>query len=127
MTTNPMDRPASKLTIEERILGDVVILTLSGEITADDGDIAFGKRVDELVLRQGHRKVLVDLAGVTYIDSAGVGIMVGEYQIVRNTGGALKLLNLTSRSHRLLAMMKLRSVFEIFDDEAMAIRSFTRH
>jgi anti-sigma B factor antagonist len=83
--------------------------------------------VDDLVLRQGFRKVLVDLAAVTYIDSAGVGIMVGEYKIVRDKGGALKLLNLSKQSHRLLAMMKLRSVFEVFDDEAMAIRSFERH
>jgi anti-anti-sigma factor len=117
----------SKLTIEERRVDDVVVLSLSGEITADDGDIAFGKRVDDLVLRQGFRKVLVDLAAVTYIDSAGVGIMVGEYKIVRDKGGALKLLNLSQPSHRLLAMMKLRSVFEVFDDEAMAIRSFARH
>jgi anti-sigma B factor antagonist len=118
---------ASKLKIEERVVDDVVIITLTGEISADDGDIAFGKRVDELVLRQGHRKVLVDLAGVTYIDSAGVGIMVGEYKIVRDKGGALKLLNLSMQSHRILAMMKLRSVFEVFEDEAMALRSFTRH
>jgi anti-anti-sigma factor len=117
----------SKLTIEERRVDDVVVLSLSGEITADDGDIAFGKRVDDLVLRQGFRKVLVDLAAVTYIDSAGVGIMVGDYKIVRDKGGALKLLNLSQPSHRLLAMMKLRSVFEVFDDEAMAIRSFARH
>jgi anti-sigma B factor antagonist len=116
----------SKLQIEQRDVDDVVVLMLTGEITLDDGDIKLGKLVDDLVLRQGRRKVLLDLGGVTYIDSAGVGMMAAELKIVRRNGGALKLLNLQSRTHRLLAMVKLISVFEIFEDEAMAIRSFAR-
>ena len=121
-----MAEKESKLAIDERQVEDVVVLTLKGEITADDGELKFGRLVDDLVLKKGHRKVLVDLAGVTYIDSAGVGMMAAEYRIVRGKGGALKLVNLAKQSHRLLAMMKLMTVFEVFDDEAAAIRSFAR-
>ena len=116
----------SKLTINQRQVGDVVVVSLSGEITLDDGELAFGRRVDDLVLKQGRRKILVDLGGVTYIDSAGVGMMAAELKIVRAKGGALKLLHLAENSHRVLAMLKLMTVFESFDDEALAIRSFSR-
>jgi len=121
-----MTDKTSKLQIAERQVDDVTVLILTGEITLDDGELAFGRRVDDLVLKQGRRKILVDLGGVTYIDSAGVGMMAAELKIVRAKGGALKLLHLVGRSHRLLAMMKLMSVFENFDDEALAVRSFSR-
>ena len=121
-----MAEKTSKLQIAERQVDDVTVLILSGEITVDDGELAFGRRVDDLVLKQGRRKILVDLAGVTYIDSAGVGMMAAELKIVRARGGALKLLHLGGHSHRVLAMMKLMSVFENFDDEALAVRSFSR-
>ena len=116
----------SKLQIAERQVDDVTVLILTGEITLDDGELAFGRRVDDLVLKQGRRKILVDLGGVTYIDSAGVGMMAAELKIVRSKGGALKLLHLAENSHRVLAMLKLMTVFESFDDEALAIRSFSR-
>lgn len=118
-----MTQPASKLQIVEHQVGDVTVLTLSGEITVDDGDLAFGRRVDDLI-KQRHVKIVVDLGEVTYIDSAGVGMMVAEFKMVRQHGGALKLAHLTARSHHLLAMMKLRMVFEIFEDEAAAVASF---
>jgi anti-sigma B factor antagonist len=117
--------PGSKLQIAERQVEDVTILELVGEITLDDGDLLFGKRVDSL-LANGRLRVLVDLAGVTYIDSAGVGMMAAELKIVEKKGGAMKLLRLTARNQRLLAMMKLMTVFESFDDEASALRSFAR-
>ena len=115
----------SKLAIGERQVGDVVVVSLKGEITLDDGDLKFGRRIDDL-LKKGQRKILVDLGGVTYIDSAGVGMMVFEFKAAHNSGGALKLLNLTGHSNRLLSTVKLKSVFEVFDDEALAIRSFAR-
>jgi anti-sigma B factor antagonist len=115
----------SALSITERQAGDVVVLVLTGEITLDDGDLKMGRRVDEL-LKKGCRKILLDMAGVSYIDSAGVGMLAAEYRIVHSKGGALRLLNLAKQSHRLLATMKLMTVFEVFDDEAMAIRSFER-
>ena len=120
-----MSENESKLAIEERQVGDVVVVSLRGEITLDDGDLKFGRWIDDL-LKKGQRKILVDLGGVTYIDSAGVGMMVFEYKAAHGNGGALKLLNLTGHSNRLLSTVKLKSVFEIFEDEAMAIRSFSR-
>lgn len=121
-----MAEKTSKLQIAERQVDDVTVLTLTGEITLDDGELALGRRVDDLVLTQGRRKILLDLGGVTYIDSAGVGMMAAELKIVRAKGGAMKLLHLAGHSHRLLATLKLMTVFESFDDEALAVRSFSR-
>jgi anti-sigma B factor antagonist len=113
----------SKLNIDERQEGDVTVVNLHGEITIDDGDILFGKYVDRLIAA-GRVKLVANLADVSYIDSAGVGMMVAELKLVKAAGGIMKLACLTARSHHLLAMMKLKLVFDIFDDEAAAIRSF---
>ena len=118
-----MTHPVAKLQIVERQADDITILILTGEITVDEGDLAFGRRVDDLI-RKGQVKIVVNLAGVTYIDSAGVGMMVAELKMVHQKGGAMKLAHLTSRSHHLLGMLKLKLVFEIFEDEASAVRSF---
>jgi len=115
--------PVSQLTISERESGDVTALVLAGQITLDDGDLALGKAVNDLVAR-GRQKIILDLAGVTYIDSAGVGMMAGKLKTVRERGGDMKLLNLTTRGQRLFGMMKLHLVFEIFEDADMAVRSF---
>jgi anti-sigma B factor antagonist len=114
----------SKLTIEERQDGDITVLTLKGEITLDDGDLAFGRYVDRLIAA-GRIKLVVNLSDITYIDSSGVGMMVAEQKLVQKRSGVMKLASLTARSHHLLAMLKLRTVFEVFDDEAAAIHSFT--
>ena len=113
----------SKLTIDERQDGEITVLTLKGEITLDDGDLAFGRYVDRLIAA-GRVKLIVNLGDVTYIDSAGVGMMVAEQKLVQKKHGVMKLSNLTARSHHLLAMLKLRTVFEVFDDEAAALPSF---
>ena len=120
-----MPEQVSKLAITERPAGDVTVLVLKGEITLDDGDLKMGRQVDAL-LKRGHVKILLDMAGVSYIDSAGVGMLAAEYKIVHGKGGALRLLNLAKQSHRLLATMKLMTVFEVFDDEALAVKSFER-
>jgi anti-sigma B factor antagonist len=113
----------SKLQIAEGRQGDVAVLTLSGQLTLDDGDLAFGRYVDGMIA-SGTRRIVVDLAGVSYIDSAGVGMMVAESQRVSQQGGAMRLARLTARSHHLLAMLKLKFVFEIYDDVESAVRSF---
>lgn len=113
----------SKLSILESQTGDVAVLTLTGQILLDDGDLAFGRHVAGLISR-GIVRIVVDLAGVTYIDSSGVGMMAAKLKQVRASGGDMRLARLTSRSQRLLGMMKLVSVFEMFDDEASAVRSF---
>jgi len=113
----------SALQIVERLAGDVVVLTLSGEIALDDGDLEFGRRIDVLRAR-GSVKILVDLAGVTYIDSSGVGMMAAKLKQVRTRGGDMRLLHLNSRAQRLFGTMKLLITFETFEDEAAAVRSF---
>lgn len=113
----------SKLQILERRVGDVTVLVLSGEMLVDDGDLALRQQIHDL-LDQGRDKILIDLAAVTHIDSAGVGMMVAKQKTVRDHGGDVKLVHLTTRSQRLLALMKIVSVFEAFEDEDPAVRSF---
>ena len=113
----------SRLSIAERSEGEVTILTLSGEMVLDDGDLAFGRQISDLIAR-GRVRIVVDLAGVTYIDSSGVGMMAAKLKRVRAAGGDMRLTHLTSRSQRLLGMLKLMTVFEAFEDEETAIRSF---
>jgi len=113
----------SKLQIAEQQQGDVSVLVLSGELTLDDGDIAFGRYVDQMI-EAGRRQFVIDLSGVNYIDSAGVGMLVAESKRVTQNGGAMRLARLTARSHHLLAMLKLKFVFEVYDDVDTAVRSF---
>ncbi len=115
--------PASKLDIQERRDGDVTVLALTGQIVLDDGDLALRKRVHDL-LDQGRSRIVLDLGGVTYIDSSGVGMIAGKLKTVRERGGDMKLLNTTSRSQTLFGMMKLLVLFETFEDEARAVSSF---
>jgi anti-sigma B factor antagonist len=115
----------SKLTIEERHNGDVTVLVLTGQMLLDDGDLVFGKRIRELVDR-GISKVVLDLGGVTYIDSAGVGMLVAKMKTLKDRGGDIRLLNLNRRAESLLGMLKILCVFETFQDEAAAVRSFAR-
>jgi len=89
----------------------------------DDGDLAFRRHIHDL-LDRGRMKILVDLAGVTYIDSSGVGMMAAKLKTVRDKGGDIRLLRLNTRGHRLFSVAKLHTAFEIFTDEAMAVRSF---
>ena len=114
---------SSKLQIDERLVGDVAVLTLTGQMTLDDGDLAYGRGVSDLTSR-GVVKIVVDLGGVTYIDSSGVGMLAAKLKHVRERGGDIRLVHLTSRSQRLFGTMKLMLVFESFEEEAAAVRSF---
>ena len=109
--------------IEERAVGDVVVLDLKGRITLGDGDQLLKDKVNSLV-NQGHKGIVLNLAGVPYIDSAGLGEIVGSYTTVSRQGGSLKLLNLTKKITDLLAITKLLTVFETYDSEDEAIKSF---
>ena len=113
----------SRLHIEERQTNGVTILFLAGEMLLDDGDLAFRRYIHDLIER-GRVQILVDLADVTYIDSSGVGMMAAKLKTVREKGGDMRLLRLNSRGHRLFSVAKLHTAFEIFQDEAMALRSF---
>jgi anti-sigma B factor antagonist len=109
--------------IEERAVGDVVLLDLKGKITLGEGDELLKDKVNSLV-NQGHKKIVLNLADVPYIDSAGLGEVVRTYTTVSRQGGSLKLLNLTKRITDLLSITKLLTVFETFDSENEAVRSF---
>ena len=109
--------------IEERAVGDVVVLDLKGRVTLGDGDELLKDKVNSLVNR-GFKKIVLNLAEVPYVDSAGLGEIVRTYTTVSRQGGSLKLLNLTKRISDLLSITKLLTVFETFDTENEAIKSF---
>jgi anti-sigma B factor antagonist len=109
--------------IEERHVGDVKVLDLKGRVTLGEGDELLRDKVNSL-LNQGHKKIVLNLAEVPYIDSAGLGEIVRTYTTVSKQGGSLKLLNLTKRITDLLSITKLLTVFETFDSENEAVRSF---
>src|SRR4029453_6636275 len=110
--------------IEERAIGEVVVLDLKGRVTLGEGDELLKDKVNSL-LNQGYKKIVLNLAEVPYIDSAGLGEIVRTYTTLSRQGGNLKLLNLTKRITDLLAITKLLTVFETYDSENDAIRSFS--
>src|SRR5687767_11102657 len=110
--------------ISERPVGDVVILDVKGRITLGDGDELLKDKVNSLV-STGKKKIVLNLADVPYVDSAGLGEIVRTYTTVSRQGGSLKLLNLTKRISDLLSITKLLTVFETYDNEADAVRSFS--
>jgi anti-sigma B factor antagonist len=109
--------------IEERAVGDVVVLDLKGRVTLGDGDELLKDKVNSLINR-GFKKIVLNLAEVPYVDSAGLGEIVRTYTTVSRQGGSPKLLNLTKRISDLLSITKLLTVFETFDTENEAIKSF---
>ena len=111
--------------IEERTAGDVMIVTVKGDITLNKGGDAMLKDKVQSLLQQGHKHLLIDLSGVSYVDSAGLGELVQAYATTKNRGGALKLVSVTKRLRDLLVVTKLLTVFDTFDDEASAVASFT--
>jgi anti-sigma B factor antagonist len=111
------------LKIATREVNGVVIIDLSGRLTMGEASAAIREEVVDQ-LRQGFRKILLNLADVTYIDSAGLGELTAAYTSVKNRDGALKLLKLTKRVHDLMQITKLYTVFDVFDDERTAIASF---
>jgi anti-sigma B factor antagonist len=110
--------------IEERSAGDVVVLDLKGKMTLGEGDELLRDKINSLV-QQGRRKVVLNLEQVPYIDSAGLGEIVRTYTTIKRQDGSMKLLNLTKRITDLLAITKLLTVFDTYDSEADAVRSFS--
>lgn len=109
--------------IDQRSVGDVVVLDLKGKMILGEGDELLRDKIHSL-MDQGHRKVLLNLAELQYMDSAGLGAMVGAYTTVNNKQGTLKLLNLTKRIQDLLTITKLITIFETYESEAEALKSF---
>ena len=108
-----------------RQLEDITIVDLSGQIKLGDGTQVLRDIVKDL-LSKGEKKILLNLADVTYIDSSGIGELVGAFTSVGNQGGEMKLLQLTKKVKDVLAITKLLTVFDVKDDEAAAIGAFKR-
>ncbi len=109
--------------IHEREANGVTILDIHGKLTLGEGDELLRDKVNSLV-HQGRKKILLNLSEVPYIDSAGLGEIVRTYTTVSRQGGSLKLLNLTKRIQDLLSITKLLTVFETFENEKDAVKSF---
>jgi anti-sigma B factor antagonist len=109
--------------IENRTVGDVHILDCSGKIMLGEGTMAVRNSVRE-VLKQGGKKIILNLGDVNYIDSSGIGELVSSFTTVTNQGGQLKLLNLTKKIQELLAITKLLTVFSVYNSEQAALASF---
>lgn len=113
----------AELDIKERQAGDVTVLDMSGKITIGEGSVALRTAIRRL-LEEGKKKILLNLAGVGYIDSSGIGELVSSFTAINKDGGQLKLLNLTQKLQDLLAITKLLTVFDVYDSESEALNSF---
>jgi anti-sigma B factor antagonist len=111
------------LAISERSVGDVTILDVPAQVMFYQGAALLRTRVNQL-LDDGRRWFLLDLSQVTHLDSFGVGVIASRYVSVRGRGGDLKLLRPSDRSRHVLGTAGLMKIFESFDDEADAVRSF---
>jgi anti-sigma B factor antagonist len=109
--------------IDERTVDDVTVLDLKGKMTLGEGDELLKDKINSLV-SQGHKKILLNLEAVPYIDSAGLGEIVRTYTSISRQGGKLKLLNVSKRIQDLLVITKLITIFDSYDNEVEAVRSF---
>jgi anti-sigma B factor antagonist len=109
--------------IKERVVDSVSILDLTGKIVLGEGDGQVRDRIKDL-LADGQRKILLNLSDISYIDSAGLGALISSYTTTKREGGQLKLVNLTKRVQDLLAITKLITVFDTYEDEQVALDSF---
>ncbi len=113
----------AELEIKERQAGDVTVLDMSGKITIGEGSVALRTAIRRL-LEEGKKKILLNLGGVGYIDSSGIGELVSSFTAINKESGQLKLLNLTQKLRDLLAITKLLTVFDVYEDEADALNSY---
>jgi anti-sigma B factor antagonist len=113
----------AELDVIERQAGDVTVLDMRGAVRIGEGSVALRDSVRGLV-EGGKKKILLNLGGVSYIDSSGIGELIANYTTVSRQGGELKLLNLTDKIQNLLVITKLLTVFDSYDNEAEALNSF---
>jgi anti-sigma B factor antagonist len=113
----------AELEVNQRQAGDVTILDMSGAVRMGEGSITLRDAIRGLA-DEGKKKIILNLAGVKYVDSSGIGELIANYTTVSRQGGQLKLLNLTDRIQNLLVITKLLTVFDAYEDESEAIKSF---
>ena len=111
------------MTIQERASGSVTILDLNGKLVLGDGDTLLKDKIHSLVF-QGRKQIVLNMGNVSFVDSTGLGALVATYVTAKNNSGQIRLVNLTKRLHDLLVISKLVNVFETFDSEDEAVRSF---
>jgi anti-sigma B factor antagonist len=111
------------LEIKERRVGEIVVLDMDGQIRIGGGSIVFRTAIRRLV-EAGDNKILINLAGVSNIDSSGLGEIVSSHISLSKKGGEMKLLHLTQSLRELMTITKLLTVFDVYDDEAKALASF---
>jgi anti-sigma B factor antagonist len=109
--------------LSTRQVGDVSVVDVAGRITLGEGSSALRDTLRDMVSKN-QKKILLNLGEVSYIDSSGIGELVSGFTTVTNSGGQLKLLNLNKRVKDLLQITKLYTVFNVYEDEASAVRSF---
>ena len=114
------------LYIHERREGDVAVLDLRGRIRISGGTLALHRSI-RLLVQEGKTKILLNLAGVTHIDSTGLGELISSYVTLSNKGGQIKLVHLTKRLQDIMTITKLLTVFDVYDNEADALAGFTGH
>ena len=112
------------LTINTRDITDVVAVDLAGKLTLGEATGQLRDTIHKLV-EEDHKKILLNLKELAYMDSAGLGELVGAYTTLKNAGGVLKMLNVQGRALDLMQITKLMTLFEFFDDEATAVTSFS--
>ena len=110
--------------IQVRQVGDVTVMSCDGQITLGEATSEFRNTVRGL-LTKGTKKLLIDLERVSYLDSSGIGELVGSYSSASNVGATMKLVHLPKKIYDLLQITKLITVFQVFEDEAEAVRSFS--
>src|ERR1051325_11271049 len=113
----------AELSIRERQAGAVTVLDLEGKITIGEGNVALRSAVRHLV-DEGKKKILLNLAGVSYLDSSGIGELVSSHTTINKVQGQLVLLNLTKKLQDLLTITKLLTVFDVYDAEEEALSNF---
>ncbi|MFQ5928588.1 MAG: STAS domain-containing protein [Acidobacteriota bacterium] len=113
-----------KMRIDTRTVNGVTVLDIHGKVTIGEGSVEIRNKVREL-LGEGNKNILLNLGDVSYVDSSGIGELVSSFTTVTNQGGQLKLVNLTRRLRELLAITKLLTVFDSYEDEDTAVQSFS--
>ena len=113
----------AELNIRERQAGDITILDMDGKVTIGEGSVALRTAIRRL-LEEGKKKILLNLGGVGYIDSSGIGELVSSFTAINKEEGQLKLLNLTQKLQDLLGITKLLTVFDVYENESDALNSY---
>jgi anti-sigma B factor antagonist len=112
------------MNIEQKMTGDVMVITVNGDVTLNQGGDVLLKDKIQSLLQQGHKKLVLDVGGVSYVDSAGLGQLVQIHATTKSNGGALRLANVQKKLKDLLVVTKLVTVFDSYDSEAEALASF---